>query len=322
VLFRGTPILEVEPPPSPFPRRSGELTCNVSGRVFPSARLWCRIGEGEAFLVSRSAPRSPEPTFTVEIDPDELSPGPNRISFTARGPLGRKQTVEVMVEHDDSAVSLPLTEDWSGYGSSAQGSEAGGLDVQDGQWQCVGGPDGWRVRPVPGTEEYDRILNVCGAFPGGRRVSTDMIFRRGVRPFGCGVLVLWGGHPDPQGGRPRSGWLYSIGWYMSIYGVGIEDSVRIGSSPRRDVLAYVSSNIEEGRRYRLVMEAVPERDSADVLRCWRQRLKWWPDDESEPEDWLETTDYGEAKLPDREYSVALMAHRCQVEFGPIRIERI
>jgi hypothetical protein len=50
-----------------------------------------------------------------------------------------------------------------------------------------------------------------------------------------------------------------------------------------------------------------------------QRMKAWRQGEPEPEDWIESGDCALVKLPEREYSVALMAHCCRVDYGPVRV---
>ena len=195
------------------------------------------------------------------------------------------------------------------------------LDVQEGLWEVVKLGGEQRVRPVPGFAAYDRILNVTGAFSGARRVGAEIVFRRAFdRPFGFGVLHLWGGHPDQEGYWPRRGWLYGMAWYMSLYGVGIEISAKYGAGRRNDVLCYRSFDIEANTRYRVIAECWPEFRLEGTHRCFRQRMKWWRCGEEEPESWLETTDLGKAALPEREYSVALMAHNCEVEFAAVSVE--
>jgi hypothetical protein len=179
----------------------------------------------------------------------------------------------------------------------------------------------WRVRPVPGSENYDRIIAVTGAFAGGRRVETDLIFRSnafGQVTFGFGVLSLWGGHPDDPGVSPRRGWNYGLAWFFSHHkGVGIEFSYKYGNAPIQCVSSYRTLNLAINHRYFLIAECWPELDTSGRHLRYRQRMKWWGEGEPAPDEWIDLADTEGAPIPAREYSVAIIAHHCQADFGPV-----
>jgi hypothetical protein len=48
-------------------------------------------------------------------------------------------------------------------------------------------------------------------------------------------------------------------------------------------------------------------------------MKWLSEDGHGSFDWMELQDSSGSPLPYGEYGVALVAHRCKVEFGPVDI---
>jgi len=176
---------------------------------------------------------------------------------------------------------------------------------------------------VPGSEGYDRILLVTGAFPAARRVETEVVFRSFCADqiwAGFGVLPLWGGHLDEPGRRPRRGWLYGVAWFMKPYGPWCEFSVKRGDQARHDTFAgRTTIEPQPGTRFRIIAECWPETSPLGGHVRYRQRAKIWPMDQPEPRDWIECAEQGGARLPERDYAVALLAHQCQVEFGPVRV---
>jgi hypothetical protein len=223
------------------------------------------------------------------------------------------QTETVRFEYDPSPIELPVTIEWSDRA----------LESQDGLWEAIQDGAGWRVRPRPGYEGFDRILSVVGAFPGGRRVTTDAVFRHrtGNTEYGYGVLSMWGGHPGPADFRPRRGWSFSLAWYWDRHdGVGNEVSYRYGQTTPAWVNSYRSLSPEPGVPYAIEVECFPEVDPAGRHLRHRQRMRWWRKGDPPPDIWLELVDDAGAPLPTGEYSVALLAYNAQVEFGPVRVE--
>lgn len=308
------PLIQIFHAPRRFARRADDLTANICGRfnaAIKSARY--RLNSGAWLKLGQAPPRVPSPLFTVELRASELLTGTNSLEIEAIANGHKPEMQLVQFEYDPTQFSLPLKVDWSDHD----------LDVQDGHWEkgVIGGRR--CVRPVPGSENYDRLVVVCGAFAGGRRIETDLVFRYNVatdRPFGFGVLPLWGGHPDDPGTSPRRGWNFSLAWYYSHYhGVGMDFSYKYGEASPVWVNSYRNLDLKPGLRYFLITETWPEQDATGHHRYYRQRLKWWPETGRAPDEWIELTDVEGAPIPPREYGVALVAHRSQVEFGPVTV---
>jgi len=315
-LYFKPPLLEIYHAPETFGRRGDELTANISGKAFLLTNtLRYRVNSEEWKDIRRELPRSEKPYFTVEIEGTSLLEGENTLRIEADAPLRKKTLEEITFTYDPSVIPESLTVDWSEQP----------LDVQEGRWEIVKVQDDFRVRPYPKHEDYDRILLVCGSFPGSRRVETDVTFRSAVeqRGFGFGVIPLWGGHPDEERYRPRRGWIYGLGWYYSRQGgIGVEFSTKYGPEERTDLMKYRTFQIQPDVRYMIIMEALQNTDAAQNHLSYTLRLKWWQSGESEPENWFELRDSQGVFLPEREYAVALLAHFCQVEFGPVRIKKL
>ncbi len=296
--------LVVEHVPDTFARRAGDLTANVCGVYTGHAPLQYLLNAGEWRELDprRSAnPRFFDHRFSLELMPEDLRRGTNSLRLLGDG-VDRFLTFR----YDDAPVAVPVNVDW----------RSTPLDVQDGAWERVDVDGETWVRPVPGTEGYDRVLNVTGAFADGRRIEVDMTFRGETHPgrlFGFGVIPLWGGHRDVEEQLPRRGWRYGIGWYYSKQdGIGVEFADKLGAEPFDSTTASELAKIEVGETYRTVVEAVPD------FGGWILRMKWWKHGDDEPTHWIELADHGK-RLPPGDYSVALVAHRCQVEFGPVRV---
>lgn len=311
ILYYRAPLLELHHLPETFARRTDHLSANICGIALPLVRLEYRLNGQAWHEVRRRRPRVPWPHFTVEILPTELKAGRNLVEIRASAPARPRKSIAREFVYDDTPFRLPVLKTW----------EDADLDVQDGGWEAFAAPDGsHRVRPRPGTEGYDRILAVTGVFSSARRVETDVTFHHRVRPdFGFGVLTLWGGHPDPEGGRPRRGWLYGLAWLATYEGgVASEFSSKWGPAKRTDSLGVLPHEAVPGKRYAVIAEVWPVLDPKGGHDHFHQRVKWWAHGDPEPDTWIEATD-GDAKIGHREYAVALLAHNCQADFGPVRI---
>jgi hypothetical protein len=311
-LWPPSSLLRIFHAPRRFTRRAGDFTANVCGAfasVVSGARY--RLNDGLWQELRQSPPRVPPPFFTIELEAGALRPATNRLEIEATAFGHKTETRLLQFDYDPAPITLPLNVDWSSHE----------LDVQDGHWETFTVKGERRVRPIPGSENYDRLIAVCGAFSGGRRIETSFIFRHNAfddRPFGFGVLPLWGGRPDDPGVSPRRGWNFSLAWYYSHYnGVGVEFSYKYGDAPPKWVSSYRDLKLVPGRRYFLAVECWPELDVAGRHRCHRQRMKWWAAGEPAPDEWIEVIDTVGSPIPPREYGVALVAHRSQVEFGPV-----
>ncbi len=293
--------------------RTGDLTVNVTGELSPwvqSAEF--RVNGGDWVDIPQGGPRLPHHTFTLEIPLVQIRPGRNTLTVRAEAAARSTHSEFHEFNYNDVQQRLPREIVW----------ENSDLDVQDGYWETIDVAGEARVRPVPGHEGYDRILLVTGSFGGGRRIETSVTFR-GSDPqklWGFGVLPLWAGHPDEAGQRPRRGWRYGLAWFYSRYGgVGVEFADRFGAEEKRWENAYRHLQPVPNTEYRLIVEAWPEFDHAQERTRFRQRLKIWPTAEAEPKRWITIRDESGFLPVEEEYAVALLAHRVQAEFGPVKV---
>lgn len=324
-------LLEIYHLPKKFTRRAGELTANICGSLSSqteSARY--RLNQSDWQGLPQGEPRVPEPLFTIEIKASDLLEGENILEIEVKPKSSDAlKTLKFQLAYDPTPIQLPLKMTWS---SSSD------LDVQDGRWETFEIDGEWRVRPKPGFEEYDRILNVTGAFSGGRRIETDLVFRdtgwlgwRGKRAYGFGLLTLWGGHLEMTDVRPRRGWLYGLGWFYAPRrspeqehdpGLVLEFSSKVGDEKNEREFEFFPSELKKDVRYSIVTEAVPVLSKAGKYLYWKQRLKWWDASTPEPDQWLEAEDNksSDSLLPNGEYAVSLLTHRTQVEFGSVIVK--
>ncbi|MDY6938751.1 MAG: hypothetical protein SWY16_13890 [Cyanobacteriota bacterium] len=308
------PLVQIFHRPQRFSRRAGELSANIYGSLADKVDLArYQLNGGTWHDVGRGGKRVPEPAFVIEMKENELNAGTNTLAIEAQPRRGESETVSLEFAYDPQPIALPVKPDWS----------KDELEVQDGYWEAFSSdgdssPGEWRVRPKPGFEDYDRLLCVTGAFAGGRRIETDLIFRSTDFPRRCGfgVLPLWGGHKDPEDFSPRRGWIYSIAWFHPYrQGGGVEFGYKNGDAPRTWVDSYRQFEPEPNVRYFITAECWSEKDETGQHRCYRQRMKWRKDGEADSDTWIELRDIEGCPLPEREYAVALIAHFCQVDFG-------
>ena len=311
------PLVRMQTPAERFSRRSGDLTVNLCGALSPLARsARYRVNGGRWHVLRGEPPRNYAPFFTIELEAAELRPGANELLIEASGYARLRPSVtRLQFEYDPSPVRLPIVLDWKGRR----------VEVEEGLWETYGAGGEWRARPKPGYEGYDRIAMVSGAFAGGRRVRVEMVFRgrAGSGPFGFGVMPLWGGRPDAAHDGPRRGLLFSIAWYSQGFeGVGQQFSMKKGGAPAVWHACSRNFSPRPDSRYVVVAEAWPMHDAAGRPAGYYQRMKLWVSGQQEPAEWVELVCDEGKPLPSGEYAVALIAHRCQVEFGPVLVERL
>ena len=311
----GDPRVVVHHAPEHYTRRAGHLTVNVTGELQGGpGTAHFRLNEGDWRAVPQGGLRLPGRTFTIEMHPEALQLGENCLDFDVEVRKQQEIVERVCFGYDERAVEVPFHVTWG---------EDSVLDAQDGRWETVERNGEWFVRPTPGSEGYDRILLVSGAFAGERRIELDLVFRGRIdapRPFGVGVLPLWGGHPDEPETFPRRGWIYGLAWYYSIpEGVGAEMATKWGDGDLDKVGAFRTSVIEPDTRYRLVAEVRRVDDDQNGEGAYLLRTKWWEHGTENTFSWIEIRDDSGASLPRAEYAVALLAHRAQVEFGEVRV---
>lgn len=308
-LTHDGPLVTIANIPKRFTRRSGHLTANICGILDSQVGTAdFRLNKRKWTPIVQISPRVSPPFFTVELSPSHLTPGENTLEIQAKARRRDPEVTTLTFVYDPTPIQLPVTQSW----------EYPEWDVQDGIWETVRREDQNRVRPMPGYEGYDRIINITGAFPGSRRVETDITFRNALKDklFGFGILPLWGGHADDNTTRPRMGWIYGIAWYYSRYkGAGVEFAHKQGEGGIDWVHSYKKFDLKQDTTYRLIAECLRE------PRGFRMRLNIHEAGYDEDK-WIEASDFEGFPLPGDEFAVALVAHRCQAEFGPVTVKGI
>jgi hypothetical protein len=307
------PLVTVYHEPVRFDRRSHAFSANVTGTLADeNVTAVYSLNGGPDVELPQGGHRSPPPRFIVEMEADELRAGSNRLDIRARRG-GRTQELSYEFAYDPTPPRLPIELEW----------KDAAIVVEDGHWERFQSDDGqWRVRSKPGDEGYDRVIVFAGAFDGARRVETDVIFRYRVDAgeWGFGLLPLWGGRPENTDFRPKRGWLFSLAWFFERQrGVGNEFSQRTGVEPPSFTTAYHDLVLEPDVRYRVITETWPERDASGAFVRYFQRMKWWPAAAPEPAGWIVLADDQRLPLPERDYGVAFVCYRSQVDIGPVRI---
>jgi hypothetical protein len=278
-----------------------------------------RLNDGPWYEIKDYPPRVESPQFLIELSADKLRAGENQLRIRASTGSGKNpQIVSRKFIYDPSPIALPVAADWSQEN----------LDVGEGAWETIVGDHSRRVRPKPGTEDYDRILLVTGAFKGGRRIKTDFIYRYHIHDrhgrsklFGFGVLPQWGGRPDNNGHELSRGWNFSIAWFYSRYkAVGAEFSYKFADQEAKWVDSFHNLDLKRDHQYFLEADIRPVVDREGNHVCYQLRMRWSDKADPASEVWLELSDKEGCPFPEKEYAVALIAHRCQVEFGPVTVE--
>lgn len=308
------PALEIYNAPATFTRRNLDFTLNVTGRLGAGHEgIQYRVNDGPWRPYSFLRPYADEPFFTIQIPRGLVVPGKNRLTLKAGGWFGSESRKDLEFSYSDAIPQLPITCDWS----------KDGLQAAHGGWERVQVDGKWFARVKPGTEGYDRILVLTGAFPGDRRIETRVHFStapaKGLH-YGFGVLPLWGGRPDREGQVPRRGWEFSLAWYYSHrLGVGQEFSYKEADGEPDWLGSYRNYQMREDSWHNIVVEVWRELDDQGRFVQWVQRMKWWQDGEEVPKVWRKLEDSLPRPLDDHEYGVGFVAHRCSIDVGETRI---
>ncbi|WP_425092186.1 hypothetical protein [Tropicimonas sp. S265A] len=304
-------------PPGVIGLKTGDLSANLNGE----RGVFGRLHDGTVFRANNGgwrafvekSPRLSSGAILLEVPSDQLIPGLNEVEVVFTSFLGLTRQINVPFEYAPEPVSFPISWDWS----------RDMAEVQDGVWERRETAEGWRLGPVEGAEGYDRLVLVAPPFDGPRRVTVDVTFRKNTgRPFGFGVIPLWGGHNDPDARSPRRGWEYAIAWYYDVQnGFGVELSRKDGARPHTTVRKYDARDIVEGETYRIIAEARGPLDVTTGSAGYSLRMQWAHPASGQISDWIELTD-ASVPVTDQPHAVALVAHRAAVDFGPVFVERI
>ena len=292
--------------------KSGNISANFNGKsIVPNIYLRSlsfRSNGGDWKVVVANSPRLESDQRLFEVEADHLEYGENSLEVRLRSFWGNQRTVSHAFDYDGRAPDFPIFNDW----------ETKPPEVQDGFWEVIESATfGHATRPVPGTEGYDRLALIAPPFQGGRRAIVDIRFVKATgAPFGFGFVPFWGGHIDEGEHFPRRGWEYGIAWYYShAKGFGVEFSNKEGPDPHTTIREYIPFQPTPGESYRLVAEAIVR----DEVKSMRLKVRQLPDGQFS--EWITLTDEN-GLLSGTSHAVGLIAHRVQVEFGEIRVEKL
>jgi hypothetical protein len=254
--------------------------------------------------------------FNVEIDRDVLKAGANEVRIRATDAQGMQLLTTVAVEFDPTRVwPLPFEVDFSKVINLQDVCQ-----VVDGRWRRTS--DGVRTAVL----HYDRVLAFGDMDWTNYSVEAEAIFHNFPGPGGqgpgfgvnhAGIGLRWRGHAD-DGKRPRVQWC--------PLGAATEFTLQkdlsqcrwriLPGPPQRPVYADTRFPIELGKKYWIKGEV---KTLADGRSQYSNRI--WASAEPEPDNWhVENTERPSQDFPSG--SALLVAHRCDVTFCKIRIERV
>jgi hypothetical protein len=267
--------------------------------------------------------------FNIEIERSALKVGENTVRITARTPLGRDVTRELIIRYVGKfGCKPPIEVDFSKVENIQHVAE-----VIDGKWSLT--EQGVRTAEP----YYDRQLAFGDHSWKNVELRAEIIFHRhfvefeGRNPHGPPYLshahtsfcLRWAGHPE-DGFLPRRDWM-NLGslvalrcdlatpdqgsyWWMH-FGRGIK-----GKPAKRSILAKEERfQIVPGERYRYRMRA--ETLSSEETRY---STKLWCAGDEEPDDWqLQAVDRSES-VPSG--SIVFVVHHSDVTLCRLRIESL
>jgi hypothetical protein len=101
--------------------------------------------------------------------------------------------------------------------------------------------------------------------------------------------------------------------------VGQEFSYKYGKETQDWIGIYRPFTLNPGVKNYIVTETWPIQSSTGKFRRYKQRMKWWQEGESEPEEWMELEDLQTNPISHGMYGVAFVCLYCQVEIGTVKI---
>lgn len=305
------PLIEVYGPTQRVfgTRGLAQETINISGRTVArdrqlGATTVYRIDGGNAFELFPPVAGSRlagDEEWNIVLEPDDIAPGGSTITIEAADIYGFESSTEVRVRVENGSFDEPdLTIDW----------DDGTLDELA---QPVTGD--WRIADgfvSPHTTGPERTLVIGNETWANYEVSFDLVLE-GPAEFDpddpddpwVGAIFGWRG-TDPRDDRvllPISG--------RAVYGLFGSGTPVVGLGDELDLTETTGAvELEQGQTHHVRAQA--ESDGRDTTL----RIKVWPDDFDEPEDWVLVE-----RLPDTPSSgaLALVAHRWDARFGPVTV---
>jgi len=312
--FRKSELFEVVHAPQVVSNRAGDFTANINGIIGPrTKKIMYRLNNGSWHEFKHLHPYTCSPYFDIELSVDKLL-AENSFELKAIPRTGDSKSEIILFDYQKK-LDFPLIADWNNRQ----------LEAIHGCWESVQVDGDRRVRPIPGSEGYDRIVVVAGAFEEARRIETYVVFRNHTCPrnqtsYGFGILPLWGGRPDDDHQYPKRGWNFSLAWYSSIRrSVGNEFSYKYGTDKQDWIGLYRPFILRAGVKNNIITETWPVNSSEGKFLYYKQRMKWWEEGKPEPGNWMELEDIQVKPMPYRQYGVAFVCYYCQVELGEVKI---
>lgn len=256
-----------------------------------------------------------EGDFNIEINYDDLVPGPNTVEIIARvGLTPVTKTITVMNDFvSGKAWPLPYTANWGSMSSILDGAQ-----VVDGLWAVNGGK---LVVEEPG---YDRGVVLGDVTWTDYEVTVPVkvvsLNTDGWGPpsngAGVGLLVKWRGHTQvTPGEQPRTGWrrLGALAWYRWQH-VGNKASFEILGNGGQRIASRSDEQIQLGETYIFKLSV---QSSTFAQRPAHYRFKYWQQGQPEPTGWFMSAQ-GVGGEP-VSGSIMLVAHQAVVEFGNVQV---
>lgn len=252
--------------------------------------------------------------FNIDLDRRELNVGSNEIIITAIAQDGQHHQETVNLTYSDAKASLPFSVNWADVTHIQDVSH-----VADGLWALT--PNGISPQEIG----YDRTLTFGDMHWRDYRVTVPITvhainagcYDRPSVHAGVGVVMRWKGHtrwgsdqwasgqpcfgPSPYG---------AIGWYCVFH-----DDGPILNFFDPDLLRPVQRSFEFALHTPYVLQV-----QVTTLSDTRSRymLKAWPQNETEPQDWLLETVIEDSGYT--EGAVLLVAHHTACTFGNVQID--
>jgi hypothetical protein len=238
--------------------------------------------------------------YNIEIDYEDLVPGPNQLVITAIDTLGQQRDTTVTVNFTDGVTwAQPYTASFTTASSISDVAH-----VIDGKWYLVPGEG---IRVDSSATGYDRLIGL-----GDYRWATDyeVLVPMTIHwaqddgaPNGVGLAIGWQGHFDttqPQVGAP----FQTISWIK-----GMPNNPTLFLQNPDDIKISTNPSVTYGTRY--LMRTRSEAIGGGMCQV---STKFWEDGTPEPGSWDLTTE-----MPVYEGSVLLIAHRSVATFGDVTI---
>jgi hypothetical protein len=244
--------------------------------------------------------------FNVEIDHDDLLPGPNTVELEAHDEIGNTvaRTIQVLATTDET-WPLPYATSWSSASSVADQAR-----VVDGDWSVGAGGIS------PDAIGYDRLVALGDRTWQDYEVTVPItllslqpLYQPPSNGAALGLLVNWQGHVAVGAEQPRRGY-EPLGAYASFrWNTNGNDRWQIVGSYNQPQASQGSPDWNVGETYWLKVRSV------EIAGGTRFSMRYWLDGMPEPTTWLTIDDTDTSQSG----SVVLLAHHVDARFGDVLV---